>query len=85
MTVRELIGMCPCDIWITLNEDPTDEPPVCIIKNGCYDDFEFCLSDKVLDHEIYLIIGKEDVVYVSLFIANDDKTDECDDESEALF
>lgn len=72
MTVRELIDVCTCDIWITLGEDPSNcHPDIKISVNNSDDDIKDLLSNDILDHEIYLMLGLDEIIYVSLFLAND--------------
>lgn len=71
MKVRDLFTICPCDIWITLKEDPNDGTPDIKISADNREDAETLLSDEILDHEIYLMIGLDDVIYVSLFLDKD--------------
>lgn len=81
MKLKELIKNTTSNIWITFGEDPNqiNRPD---IKLDLSTLGEYCLyiedilTEYLLEHEVYLIYAPcTDIIYVSLFLANDKEGD----------
>lgn len=68
MTVRELLDVVTCEVWITTADDtPTNRTPEIRVKSMTDREEKDFLSKEILDSKIKLICAPcEDAVYVSL-------------------
>lgn len=66
MTVKDLISILTCDLYITLGEDPNNVKPDIKIMASVNDDD--VLGDRILNHEVHLMTAIDDAVYISLFL-----------------
>lgn len=69
MTVRELLDVVTCEVWITTAEDtPTNRTPEIRVRSMTDREEKDFLSKEILDSEVNLISAPcEGVVYASLY------------------
>lgn len=71
ITLRELLKVATCDIWITFEDDPNagynkfHKPDMILQFRSGEKEPEDVLDDKLLDSPIHLLTACENAVYVS--------------------
>lgn len=68
MTIRDIIDHNTSELWITSEESIINTQPEIIIKNNSVSIPSYnWLSDEVLNAEVYLMVSKENVLFVSIY------------------
>lgn len=70
MTVRDLLKIVTCDLYITMDEDPNFVEPDIKLSVSLAEP-EDVLGESILNHEVHLMTTKNSAVYISLFLDND--------------